>query len=286
MATLAHFVPEIWSGRVLSRLNKALVYRNVCTTEYEGEITGAGSVVKINEIGPISVNTYSATSTGALTVEQLTDAQKLLKIDQMKYFAFWLDDTDNARTKPKLMVAAMDEGAFSIANNIDYYVSRLYADANIAVGGNSATGVDVTSTNVLKYLSLAQQKLDEQNTPTMGRWIVVPPWFAQKMTLSRIALDTSNSELLGNGFIGRTHYGFDVYVSNQVYHASGTDRAAIMCGYRGSIALAVQYLATRQESSGTIGFKTLVKGLVVYGAKVIRPNNLGVLWADYIAEAS
>jgi len=283
---LAHFVPEIWSGRVLARLNKALVYRNVCTTEYEGEITGYGDVVKINEIGPISVNTYSATSTGALTVQQLTDAQKLLKIDQMKYFAFWLDDVDNAQTKPKLLREAMDEGGYSLANDIDYYISRLYSDAGLAIGGTSATGVDVSSTNVLKYLSLAQQKLDEANTPMVGRWIIVPPWFAQKMTLSKIALDTSNSATLGTGFLGRTHYGFDVYVSNQVYHASGTDRAAILCGYRGSIALAVQVLSTRQESSGTIGFKTLIKGLVVYGAKVIRPNNLGVLWADYTAEAT
>lgn len=283
---LAHFVPEVWSGRILKRLNQALVYRNVCTTEYEGEITGAGDVVKINEIGPISVNTYQSTSTGALTVQQLTDAQKLLKIDQMKYFAFWLDDVDNAQTKPKLMREAMDEGAYSIANQIDYYISRLYSDAGLAIGGTSTTGVDVTSTNVLKYLSLAQQKLDENNTPMMGRWMVVPPWFAQKLTLSKIALDTNNSGTLAAGYLGRSHYGFDIYVSNQVYHASSTDRAAIMCGYTGSIALAVQYLATRQESSGTIGFKTLVKGLVVFGAKVLRPNNLGVLWADYTAEAT
>ena len=33
-------------------------------------------------------------------------------------------------------------------------------------------------------------------------------------------------------------------------------------------------------------FKTLAKGLVVYGAKVVRPNTLGVLYADYTAEAS
>ena len=283
---LAHFVPEIWSGRVLARLNQALVYRNVCTTEYEGEITGFGDVVKINEIGPISINTYSSTSTGALTVQQLTDAQKQLKIDQAKYFAFWLDDVDNVQTKPKLLREAMDEGAFSIANNIDYYISRLYGDAGLAIGGTSATGVDVSSTNVLKYLSLAQQKLDEQNTPMAGRWMVVPPWFAQKLTLSKIALDTNNTATLGAGFLGRSHYGFNIFVSNQVYHASGTDRAAILCGYTGSIALAVQYLATRQESSGTIGFKTLVKGLVVYGAKVLRPNNLGVFWADYTAEAT
>jgi hypothetical protein len=283
---LAHFIPEIWSGRILARLNKALVYRGVCTTEYEGDIAQFGDVVKINEIGPVTVNTYSSTSTGALTVQQLSDAQKLLKIDQAKYFAFWLDDVDAAQTKPKVMEAAMGESAFALANNIDYYISRLYGDAGLAVGGTSSSGVDVSSTNVMKYMSLAQQKLDETNTPMMGRWMVVPPWFAQKLTLSRIALDTNNSAALNAGFFGRTIYGFDVYVSNQVYHASGTDRAAILVGYPGSVALAVQVLATRQEPSGTIGFKTLVKGLVVYGAKVIRPNNLGVLWADYTAEAT
>jgi hypothetical protein len=139
---------------------------------------------------------------------------------------------------------------------------------------------------VLKYFSLAQQKLDESNTPQTGRWIVVPPWFQQKMTLAKITLDTSNSGTLGAGYVGRTFYGFDVYVSNNVAKGSGTDRNAILCGYNGSIGLATQVLATRQEPSGTIGFKTLVKGLVVYGAKVIRPNNLGVLYLDYIAEAS
>jgi len=283
---LAHFVPEIWSARILTRLNDALVYRSVCTTEYEGEITGYGDVVKINEIGPITVNSYTSTSTGALTVQQLTDAQKLLKIDQQKYFAFWLDDVDNAQIKPKLLRDALEQSAWSLANNVDEYISGLYTEAGLAVGGTSATGVDVASTNVLKYLSLAQQKLDESNTPQAGRWIVVPPWFYQKMVLAKVALDTNNSATLGAGYMGRSFYGFDVYVSNNVYHASGTDRAAVMCGFKGSIALATQVLSTRQQDSGTIGFKTLVKGLTVYGAKVLRPNNLGVLWADYEAEAS
>lgn len=284
---LAHFVPEIWSGRVLQRLNKALVYRNVCTTEYEGEITAFGDVVKINEIGPIAVNTYSSTSTGALTVQHLTDAEKLLKIDQAKYYAFWLDDVDNAQTKPKLLRDALDEAAYSLANNIDYNISRLYLQAGLTVTGSATSGTAISSTNVLKYLSLAAQKLDESNTPQAGRWIVVPPWLAQKMTLSKITLDTSNSDTIGSGFLGRTHYGFDVYASNQVYHYSApTTTGAILCGYKGSIALAVQVLATRQESSGTIGFKSLCKGLVVYGTKVLRPNNLAVIWGTYTAEAS
>jgi hypothetical protein len=283
---LSQFVPEIWSGRILSRLNNALVYRNVCTTEYEGEITNYGDVVKISEIGPISVNSYSATSTGALTVQQLSDAQKQLRIDQSKYFAFWLDDQDNAQTNPKVLREALDQGSWSLANDVDVYIASLYGQAGVAIGGTSATGVDVTATNVMKYLSLAAQKLDERNTPQMGRWVVVPPWFQQKMTLANITLNTNNSDTMGSGYIGRTFYGFDVYVSNNTYHASGTDRAAIMFGYRGSIALATQILVTRQEPSGTVGFKTLVKSLLVYGAKVIRPNNLGILWADYTAEAT
>jgi len=54
---IAHFIPEVWSGEILSRLNNALVFRSVANTDYEGEISGFGDVVKINEIGPITVNT-------------------------------------------------------------------------------------------------------------------------------------------------------------------------------------------------------------------------------------
>jgi len=285
---LEHLKAEIWSANILDRLNKSLVYKNIATTEYEGEIKGFGDQVKINEIGPVAVNTYSSTSTGALTIQQLSDAQKILRIDQSKYFAFWVDDEDYAKINPKVMNEAMGEGAFGIANNIDYYISRLYSDAGITVTGTAASGTAVTSTNIVKYLSLAQQKLDEANTPEQGRFIVVPPWVYHKMTLAKIVLDTNNSEALNRGWVGRTMFGFDVYVSNQVYHYTASTHlgAGVLCGYKGSLALAVQVVNTKKVDSATIGFKTLVKSLVVYGAKVLRPNNLGVMWISYTAEAT
>jgi hypothetical protein len=283
---LEHFVPEVWAGRILTALERALVFSNVATTEYQGEISGFGDVVKINEIGPVTVNTYSSTSTGALTVQQLTDAQKLLKINQSKYTAFWLDDEDNAQTKPKVMMDGMAKSGQALGQNIDEYIAALYPEAGLAIGGVVGTGVDVTSTNVMKYLSLAQQKLDEADTPQAGRWIVIPPWFAQKMALANVALNTDNSATMGAGFIGSTFYGFNVYVSNSVVSLDGTDQACIMAGYTGSIALAKQLQKVAQEDSGTVGFKTLVKALLIYGAKVIRPNNLGILYADYTAEAT
>jgi len=288
----ASFIPEVWAGTVLSRLNDALVFGQVVNRDYEGDIRGFGDVVKINEIGPITVNTYNATSTSALTVQSLSDAQKLLQINQSKYFAFWIDDIDAAQTKPKLMSEAMREASWSLANNIDEYIAALYAEAGLVAAGSRSgstiTGQDITSTNILKYLSIAAQKLDENNVPQMGRWMVVPPWMGHKMILANIVQDTNNSQVLSNGLLGRGMYGFDIYVSNNITNGTpAADDACVMFGYRGSISLAVQ--VTRVETARPAldgGFKTLVKGLVVYGAKVVRPNALGVMYADYTAEAS
>ncbi len=282
---LDHLKPEIWSRALLMRLNDALVYRNVCTTEYESEISKFGDTVKINEIGTIAVNSYSNTSTGALTIQHLDDAQKLLQINRQKYTAFWIDDEDAAQASGNFMEQALNEQAWSMANEVDEYLASLHGQAGITVAGTSASGQDVTSTNVLKYISLTAQKHNEANTPQVGRWIVVPPWFEQKMLLSKIVLDTSNTATLGNGALGN-YMGFDIFVSNNVTHQSGTDRAAILSGYKGSIALATQVLKTKVQDSVTIGFKILIKSLMVYGAKVIRPNNLAVFWADYVAEAT
>jgi hypothetical protein len=182
----------------------------------------------------------------------------------------------------------MSEAGFAMANDVDAYIAALHSEAGIVVGGAAATGEDITSTNVLKYLSIAQHKLDEANCPRNGRWMVVPPWFAHKLTLAKIVHDTSNSDTLAAGLIGRGIYGFDIYVSNNVVNGTPAgNNARILCGYRGAISLAVQVVKTETARPALDGgFKTLVKGLMVYGAKVVRPNTLGVLYADYTAEAS
>jgi hypothetical protein len=282
------FIPEIWADSVLTRLNDALVFGSVVNRDYEGEIRGYGDVVKINEIGPITVNTYYATSTGALTVQSLSDAQKLLSINQSKYFSFWIDDIDQIQTKPKLMDEAMKNASWALADNIDAYIAALHSEAALVAGGTSGTGQDITSTNVLKYMSIAAHKLAEENVPSQGRWMVVPPWFAEKLVLAKIVQDTDNSQTFATGYMGRSLYGFDIYVSNNVVGGTPAgNNARVLFGYSGSISLAVQ--VTKIETARPAidgGFKTLVKGLVVYGAKVVRPNTLGVLYCDYTAEAS
>lgn len=285
--SIRNFAPTIWSGRILSRLNEELVFGQVCNRDYEGEITAFGDIVKINELGPVTIRSYTRGSTSDITWEFLQDAQKELKIDQAKYFAFEVEDIDKAQNKGPVVAEASENAMWGLRNNIDEAIAGVYAQAGITVIGTSATsGADIASHNVIRAFSQAQFKLDEANVPAGGRWMVVPPWFAGKMALAGIIRDTSNSGIISSGRIPGNFFGFNVYVSNNV--SGGTpaaDNAKILCGYSGSISLAIQLLAVEAVRPAK-QFVDLVKGLLVYGYKVVRPATLGVLFCDYTAESS
>jgi hypothetical protein len=284
MGTLENLKPEIISGQLLQRLNDSLVFAQVANTDYQGEITSYGQSVQIVEVGPVTVNSYTMGSTSDITVEQLDTAAKVLQINQASYYGFTIDDADNAQARVKILNDGISQAAWELRDDIDAYIAALKGDAGVAVGGNATTGVDITSTNVLVYFMEAARKLDETNTPEAGRWAVVPPWLAHKATLAGIVQKTDNDAVFGSGYLGEV-YGFRVYKSNNISATSGTDRYPALFGYQGSISMAVQVLSSEVVRPSK-QFVTLAKGLVVYGAKVTRPNNLGVLYADYTSEAT
>jgi hypothetical protein len=283
MATLG-FIPSIWSGEILTTLEKSHVFGMVANRNYEGEIKDFGDTVKINMIGDITISSYTPNST-TISYAQLMDAQKELKIDQKKYFGFVVDDVINAQTKPKLVAPAMQKAAWGLRDVADQFLASKYTDAGIQADlGTEATGIDITSVNVTEYMGLVSQKLDEGNVPSETRWMVIPPWFKQKLILAKVALDTNNSETLVNGFVGR-YMGFNLYVSNNVSvkTAASNTGSRILAGYAGSITFAEQLLKIRSlEDKDSFG--QYVSGLYVYGGKVVQPETLACLRADYTVE--
>jgi hypothetical protein len=282
---VTHFVPEIWSSKIFVRLRKNLVYGNVVNTDYQGEISAYGDQVKINEIGAITVNNYTAHSD--ITIQTLDSAQKVLTIDQQKYFAFEIDDIENAQTNPKLMNPATDEAAYAIGDNIDQFIASKYSEAGITNDtnlGTSGTGITVYSStgNSITSLSYASRYADENNVPRNGRWMVIPPWFHQKLVIANtgtVSATATTKDLGGGvlieGFVGRL-WGFDLYVSNNVATISTVN--AIMFGDRSAISYAGQ-ISKIQAFEQEKRFNAAVKGLYVYGAKVVRPSSLGTLYA-------
>jgi hypothetical protein len=286
-----NFVPEMWSASLFVKLRKSLIFGALCQRTYEGEIARFGDTVKINEIGPVTVTAYTKGAT--LSYESLSSAQKELKIDQASSFAFKIDDIDiaQAQSTPSLMDGAMSDAAYRIADTIDAYIAGLYAQAGATPSattyiGASGGSLSVSSGNVIETFTYAQRYLSEKNVPTGGRWITVPSWLVQKLTIaatgavSAIGVPKLQSDgALVNGYIGHL-LGFDIYESQNISN-NGT-QYRIMCGTRNAIGYAGQVTEVERLRIQTT-FATAARGLYVYGAKVTAPEELLTL---YLAEAA
>ncbi len=279
--SLANFNPTIWSAKLFVNLRKALVAMDIVNMDYEGEIRSYGDRVKINEIGPISISNYA--KYGTLTFAELTSAQKELIIDQAKSFSFKVDDIDKAQNNPKVMSSAMAQAAYDMADTIDQYIFGLYGQAgvtNTTYMGSSASAISVSSGNVLLTLSFAGRYLTEKNVPTANRWMAISPWLHQKILLAEIggvsasAIPKIETGPVVPGYVGQA-LGFSFYVSNNIQD-SATSVSAIMAGNNSAISYAGQ-ISTVKAVELESSFGEGVKGLYVYGSKVVRPDALAVL---------
>lgn len=278
---ITNFIPEVWSAQLLSSLKKSLVYAGpgVVSRDYEGEIANTGDTVRITSVSRPTVASYVKNST-TIAPENLTDAQRTLVIDQAKYFAFEIDDIDlrQSRDGGRLMAEAAQEAAYALADTADQYVAALYteADAGNALGTVAITSAALAVTNLVNM----KVKLDSANVPTAGRYVVVPPWYHGWLLQSDlfVRLDASGTtEGLRNGVVGRA-FGFDVLVSNNSINVTGDDWS-VLAGHPSAITFAEQITkveAYRPENA----FSDALKGLHLYGAKVVRPTALATTVAS------
>lgn len=273
-----NFIPQIWTDLIFREYNKALVFASLVNRDYEGEIQGYGDKVKINEIGPVAVKDYN----GAVVYDEPTDASKFLLIDQKRYAAIDYDDIDAAQSKPKTMMEITRRMGVGLSEDIDEFIAGLSTEAGI-VGGTEGSPTAINSANVTSVLSLIAQKMDENNVPQSGRVAVVPPWFAQKLTLAKITKDTNNSAVLTTGYVG-TYYGFDFYMSNSVEHSGTTWYKPMFFLRNNSISFAQQIMSTEAMRLET-KFADGLRSLMVYGGKVTRPSSLAVEICAPAAEA-
>jgi N4-gp56 family major capsid protein len=273
--SIQNFRPEIWSANLLVALRKELVYGAFINRDYEGEISEAGDTVRITSIGRPSIQTYVPNST-VITPEQVNDSQRTLVVDQSKFYAFSVDDIDARQAKGNVIPQSMDEAAYGIADVIDQYLASFYTGIQSAnqlgsITVNSAT----TPTDVYdKVLIPMRTKLKKANVPSNGRTIAVTPeMYGCLLRDSRFikANESGGTEGLRNGLVGRAA-GFDIVETNNAPNTTGNE-FAVLAGVNSSITFAEQVNkieAFRPQSS----FSDAVKGLVLYGAKLVRPDSL------------
>lgn len=279
--SLTNFIPQVWSAQLLISLKKSLVYGQpgVVNRDYEGEIRAYGDTVKINSIGAVTVGDYTR-NTNLSDPETLTDATRTLVIDRSKFFNFQIDDLDKAQQNPKVMQQAMVEAAYALRNAADSYIAGLYTGVQAGnTIGNDTTPKVPTKADAYEYLVDLGTILDENNVPEEGRWVVVPPWYHGLMLKDDrfIHATAQGDAVISNGVIGQAA-GFTVLTSNNVPNTSGT-KYKVIAGYSGALSYAEQINQVegyRPEKR----FADAVKGLHLYGAKLVRPEGIAVLTAN------
>jgi hypothetical protein len=197
--------------------------------------------------------------------------------------SFQVDDIENKQAHVNWEDLATSSGAYSLKDTFDkevlYYISTQVPTVNLYGATATPLTVGFASGNVspLAVLNRFARLLDEQNVPSDNRWVVGPPVFWEKMqdeSSKLIGVDWQSSagsgSILRNGkVLNGDLRGFMPYRSNNMPIDSSSNYT-LLAGHMSSTASASQ-IAKVEKFRNPNSFGDVVRGLHMYGRKVLRP---------------
>ena len=254
---VTNFIQTIWSKKIQDDLELKCKLVDNCVRDYEGDCKYAQSV-KILGVGEPTIGDY----TGAdINIEEMSDRGQILTIDQAKYFAFYVDDVNQAQSVPGLREEYQRKAVHGLAVARDTYVATLIQ------GASNKTPVTMTEEGFKKGIDEAIVALRERNFDEDGVIEITPAGY-NLFKNHLITLSTNNPEYIKKGIVGM-YDGFEVIMSNNL-KTPGDVRGKKAIAFAGQIN---EVEALRAEKK----FKDIVRGLDTYGAKVIDENRIQVL---------
>lgn len=273
------FIPQLWDASVQRTLEDNLVAKMIAKLKPTKPATGFGDTVYFNGLADPTVAAY----TGSLTYEGLNSGQVPLLINQQNEYSFKVTDVEATMANVDLKGSQADRAAYQIKKVCDTYIMGLYTKAT----AGTVTDATCDSATILSDISGMARLLEEQNVPENDMWMVIPPWVKEKLRLAGVKFGI-NEGIHGKGGISWTdELGLDLFVTNQVINlgSAAAPQSQVLAGSYSAIAyeeVLMMSEAIRLESS----FDTGVRGLHVFGAEVIRPNELALGDFTYAAETA
>jgi hypothetical protein len=290
------FLPEIYSKKVLNFFRKASVVEAISNTDYAGEISGFGDTVKIINEPEITVYQYERGADVTKTV--LTDAETTLIVDTANAFKFIVDDIESQMSHVNFKEVATSSAAYSLRDAFDEGVlAKMFAGVSSSspdhiIGSDSATadatlshatnsvdllGSDGTGVDALDLMARMARLLDDQNVPEEGRYFVAPPSFYEELSQSGsklLSVDFNAGQgSIRNGLVSSGKLrGFSMYKSNNIADTSNAT-GKVLAGHMSAVSSA-QTITSTEVIRDPDSFGDIVRGLHVYGAKVLRPKAL------------
>ena len=263
---ITNFISTVWSENLYKQLDTKYVAVANCNREWEGEIKQKGDRVKILGVGPIAIQDYTK-NTDLSNPPTLEDTVRELVIDQAKAFNFQIDDIDRAQSSPKIMDEALRVAANALSNVADKHVFDLYGEVENVVYGESVDESVIMDKILEGLLTLQNNGVSDDIV------LEVSPTIASIILKAKLNISTNNSEALESGCIGSIA-GCKIFVSNNVAYEDGYHH----CFMRTKRAIAfAEQLSEVEAYRPELRFADAVKGLMLFGAKIVYENEIVVL---------
>lgn len=258
-----NFLPEIWSTKMQIRFYADNVAGALLNHDWQGEITGQGSKIKIRVRPTIIVQDYPVG--GDINYQSLNDEFIELAIDKAKLTAFKVDNIDVAQSDIRIINETTLDAGRRMTEAIDTEVlGSIYTGATSQVPTQQ-----VLKTNVIDWILGAGRRMDELNVPQQGRWLILPPWIIEMIKgsdLKDASLAGDGVSILRNGKVGVIDR-FQIHMSNNLANIAGEYQC--IAGTKDFASFASQYTeADTLKLQNTMGVG--VRALNVYGFGVTQ----------------
>jgi len=271
--SIASFIPQVWNAELLLSFRQQAIAAALANRQYEGDLT-RGNKVEINSAVDIAIKDYK-TAGRTTSADAVSTTSIELVIDQEKNFDFYVDDIDRVQAAGSMGAFTASAG-LGMAEDADKFLLAQWVGA--AATPDSAT-TSVTSGDVAYGIIRDLRKtLNKAHVPQASRYLLCNAEFEGWLLDAGSKLVPVNtagtSGALRDGTIGRV-LGFTVVTTENLPQTNFPQALAV---YTPGVA----YVSQVQETEAMRAqdkFADRLRGLHVYGAKVVRSGALAVFTA-------
>ena len=287
------FIPAVWSDEIVAAYKKNLVLANLIKKmNFKGK---KGDTVYI----PSPNRGVASAKAGATTVSiQAVNPNSNITVNINKHYEYshLIEDIVEVQALSSLRQFYTDDAGYALAKQVDTSLIQLgrtfnsgagarYAGAYIGSDGTTAYDYAADNQAALTDAAIRRtiQRLDDQDVPMDGRFLVIPP--SSRNTLMGLARyteqafvgESGSGNTIRNGEIGNL-YGVPVFTStncdtpNDANDGSGTAQPARIClfGHKDSMVLVEQQGIRSQTQYKQEWLGTLFTADTIYGVAELR----------------
>lgn len=291
-------IPNLFATDFNVRYYEGSLIPRTSTSRLVKELVNKGDKITIANLPNASFHPYERGMT--LAVDTMDSTPIDLVVDQSEYFNFAIDPVTLKQSHLNFKARYLDSTLLQWDEYVNAkYLADIYTGADskncgTAAGvidgainlGSTAVPLALDKTTAVDILTRATQCLGEQKAinKKQDMWMVVPWAIRQRIVNSDLKaafLTGDSTSVLRTGSIGKLDGVMEVMTSNFVHSATIGGHTAYYCPFGSMDAIAfVQQLkdvTIIEGKNNPVSPDTLMRGVMVYGWKVIKPQALGYM---------